>query len=175
MRRTKIKTDNVEQLMEIVRSLQRGEEPTQESIRKEAERVSETDAPLSDTSGHDTGSRTSKEKAQRTMRLSNLWKRPTPASVRDGSGLRTRKSRRAAEDFPASGRRLPDIWKAGGRSGSLKTTITKTPTKRQLFQMGKKRRRQRRIRSRKQKLTIWKCRWIQKGNPKVFSSRWQQA
>ena len=28
MRRTKIKTDNVEQLMEIVRSLQRGEEPT---------------------------------------------------------------------------------------------------------------------------------------------------
>ena len=34
MRRTKIKTDNVEQLMEIVRSLQRGEEPTQESIRE---------------------------------------------------------------------------------------------------------------------------------------------
>ena len=48
MRRTKIKTDNVEQLMEIVRSLQRGEEPTQESIRESAERVSKTDAPMSD-------------------------------------------------------------------------------------------------------------------------------
>ncbi len=47
MRRTKIKTDNVEQLMEIVRSLQRGEEPTQESIRESAERVSKTDAPMS--------------------------------------------------------------------------------------------------------------------------------
>lgn len=54
MRRTKIKTDNVEQLMEIVRSLQRGEEPTQESIRESAERVSKTDAPMSDEPESDT-------------------------------------------------------------------------------------------------------------------------
>ena len=110
MRRTKIKTDNVEQLMEIVRSLQRGEEPTQESIRESAERVSKTDAPMSD---------------------EPMTDEPMPVSVRDGSDLRKRKSRRrAAEGLEGSGRRRPAIWKAGGHSRSLKkTTITKTQRK----------------------------------------------
>lgn len=43
MKKNKIQTDNVEQLMEIVRAIQRGEEPTQESIRENTERVSEAD------------------------------------------------------------------------------------------------------------------------------------
>ena len=55
------------------------------------------------------------------MRSSDLWRRPMPVSVRDGSDLRKRKSsRRAAEGLEGSGRRRPAIWKAGGHSRSLK-------------------------------------------------------
>ena len=123
MRRTKIKTDNVEQLMEIVRSLQRGEEPTQESIRKEAERVSETDAPLSDTSGHDTGSRTSKEKAGqiRTGRTDTEadWDAEDDAFVQSleetDARIGARRERLADEEEQAGGRGLSGLWqKAAG-------------------------------------------------------------
>ena len=34
MSRTKLKADNAEQLAEIIKAIQRGEEPTQESIRR---------------------------------------------------------------------------------------------------------------------------------------------
>ena len=140
MRRTKIKTDNVEQLMEIVRSLQRGEEPTQESIRESAERVSKTDAPMSDEPMSDEPESDAQTGEKRTDTEADwdaeddafdLWRRPMPVSVRDGSDLRKRKSsRRAAEGLEGSGRRRPAIWKAGGHSRSLKkTTITKTQRK----------------------------------------------
>lgn len=123
MRRTKIKTDNVEQLMEIVRSLQRGEEPTQESIRKEAERVSEADAPLSDTSGHDTGSRASKEKAGqiRTGRTDTEadWDAEDDAFVQSleetDARIGARRERLADEEEQAGGRGLSGLWqKAAG-------------------------------------------------------------
>ncbi len=45
MKKDKIKADNVEELMEIVRAIQRGEEPTQESIRRNTESVPEADSP----------------------------------------------------------------------------------------------------------------------------------
>ena len=46
MSRQRLKADNVEQLLEIVRALQRGEEPTQESIRKNTESVPQADSPM---------------------------------------------------------------------------------------------------------------------------------
>ncbi len=47
MRRNKIKADNVDELMEIVKAVQRGEEPTQDSIRRKAESVPEAHSPKS--------------------------------------------------------------------------------------------------------------------------------
>lgn len=46
MKKQKMTADNVEQLMEIVRSLQRGEDPAEAALRRETERVPEADAPM---------------------------------------------------------------------------------------------------------------------------------
>ena len=114
MRRTKIKTDNVEQLMEIVRSLQRGEEPTQESIRESAERVSKTDAPMSDEPESDaqTGEKRTDTKAD--------WDAEDDAFVRSLEETDARISARRErftkeEEQSAGGRGLGGLWqKAAG-------------------------------------------------------------
>lgn len=46
MKKQKMTADNVEQLMEIVRSLQRGEDPAEAALKRETERVPEADAPM---------------------------------------------------------------------------------------------------------------------------------
>lgn len=109
MRRTKIKTDNVEQLMEIVRSLQRGEEPTQESIRESAERVSKTDAPMSDEPESDaqTGEKRTDTKAD--------WDAEDDAFVRTLEETDARISARRErltneEEQSAGGRGLGWLW-----------------------------------------------------------------
>ena len=114
MRRTKIKTDNVEQLMEIVRSLQRGEEPTQESIRESAERVSKTDAPMSDEPESDaqTGEKRTDTEAG--------WDAEDDAFVRSLEEIDARISARRErftkeEEQSAGGRGLGGLWqKAAG-------------------------------------------------------------
>ena len=114
MRRTKIKTDNVEQLMEIVRSLQRGEEPTQESIRESAERVSKTDAPMSDEPESDaqTGEKRTDTEAD--------WDAEDDAFVRSLEETDARISARRErftkeEEQSAGGRGLGGLWqKAAG-------------------------------------------------------------
>ena len=109
MRRTKIKTDNVEQLMEIVRSLQRGEEPTQESIRESAERVSKTDAPMSDEPESDaqTGEKRTDTEAD--------WDAEDDAFVRSLEETDARISARRErftkeEEQSAGGRGLGGLW-----------------------------------------------------------------
>lgn len=47
MSRTKLKADNAEQLAEIIKAIQRGEEPTQESIRRNTESAPLADSPMS--------------------------------------------------------------------------------------------------------------------------------
>ena len=134
MRRTKIKTDNVEQLMEIVRSLQRGEEPTQESIRESAERVSKTDAPMSDEPMSDEPESDAQTGEKRTDTEAD-WDAEDDAFVRSleetDARISARRERFTKEEgLEGSGRRRPAIWKAGGHSRSLKkTTITKTQRK----------------------------------------------
>lgn len=47
MSRKKLKADNAEQLAEIIKAIQRGEEPTQESIRRNTESAPQADSPMS--------------------------------------------------------------------------------------------------------------------------------
>ena len=47
MSRTKLRADNAEQLAEIIKAIQRGEEPTQESIRRNTESAPLADSPMS--------------------------------------------------------------------------------------------------------------------------------
>lgn len=109
MRRTKIKTDNVEQLMEIVRSLQRGEEPTQESIRESAERVSKTDAPMSDEPESDAQMREKRTDTEAD------WDAEDDAFVRSleeaDARISARRERLTKEEEPsADGRGLGGLW-----------------------------------------------------------------
>ena len=109
MRRTKIKTDNVEQLMEIVRSLQRGEEPTQESIRESAERVSKTDAPMSDEPESDAQMREKRTDTEAD------WDEEDDAFVRSleeaDARISARRERLTKEEEPsADGRGLGGLW-----------------------------------------------------------------
>ena len=109
MRRTKIKTDNVEQLMEIVRSLQRGEEPTQESIRESAERVSKTDAPMSDEPESDaqTGEKRTDTEADWDARDDAFVRSLEEADAR----ISARRERLTKEEEPsADGRGLGGLW-----------------------------------------------------------------
>ena len=114
MRRTKIKTDNVEQLMEIVRSLQRGEEPTQESIRESAERVSKTDAPMSDEPKSDAQMREKRTDTEED------WDAKDDAFVRSleeaDARISARRERLTKEEGQsAGGRGLRGLWqKAAG-------------------------------------------------------------
>ena len=114
MRRTKIKTDNVEQLMEIVRSLQRGEEPTQESIRESAERVSKTDAPMSDEPESDVQMR------EKRIDTEADWDAKDDAFVRSleeaDARISARRERLTKEEGQsAGGRGLRGLWqKAAG-------------------------------------------------------------
>ena len=114
MRRTKIKTDNVEQLMEIVRSLQRGEEPTQESIRESAERVSKTDAPMSDEPESDAQMR------EKRIDTEADWDAKDDAFVRSleeaDARISARRERLTKEEGQsAGGRGLRGLWqKAAG-------------------------------------------------------------
>lgn len=109
MRRTKIKTDNVEQLMEIVRSLQRGEEPTQESIRESAECVSKTDAPMSDEPESDAQMREKRTDTEAD------WDAEDDAFVRSleeaDARISARRERLTKEEEPsADGRGLGGLW-----------------------------------------------------------------
>ena len=119
MRRTKIKTDNVEQLMEIVRSLQRGEEPTQESIRESAERVSKTDAPMSDGPMSDEPESDAQTEEKRTDTEAD-WDAEDDAFVRSLEETDARISARRErftkeEEQSAGGRGLGGLWqKAAG-------------------------------------------------------------
>ena len=119
MRRTKIKTDNVEQLMEIVRSLQRGEEPTQESIRESAERVSKTDAPMSDEPMSDEPESDAQTGEKRTDTEAD-WDAEDDAFVRSleetDARISARRERLTKEDKQsAGGRGLGGLWqKAAG-------------------------------------------------------------
>ena len=119
MRRTKIKTDNVEQLMEIVRSLQRGEEPTQESIRESAERVSKTDAPMSDEPMSDEPESDAQTGEKRTDTKAD-WDAEDDAFVRSLEETDARISARRErftkeEEQAAGGRGLGGLWqKAAG-------------------------------------------------------------
>ena len=119
MRRTKIKTDNVEQLMEIVRSLQRGEEPTQESIRESAERVSKTDAPMSDEPMSDEPESDAQTGEKRTDTEAD-WDAEDDAFVRSLEKTDARISARRErftkeEEQSAGGRGLGGLWqKAAG-------------------------------------------------------------
>ena len=119
MRRTKIKTDNVEQLMEIVRSLQRGEEPTQESIRESAERVSKTDAPMSDEPMSDEPESDAQTGEKRTDTEAD-WDAEDDAFVRSLEETDARISARQErlteeEEQSAGGRGLGWLWqKAAG-------------------------------------------------------------
>ena len=119
MRRTKIKTDNVEQLMEIVRSLQRGEEPTQESIRESAERVSKTDAPMSDEPMSDEPESDAQTGEKRTDTKAD-WDAEDDAFVRSLEETDARISARRErftkeEEQSAGGRGLGGLWqKAAG-------------------------------------------------------------
>ena len=119
MRRTKIKTDNVEQLMEIVRSLQRGEEPTQESIRESAERVSKTDAPMSDEPMSDEPESDAQMREKRTDTEAD-WDAEDDAFVRSLEEADARISARRErftkeEEQSAGGRGLGGLWqKAAG-------------------------------------------------------------
>ena len=119
MRRTKIKTDNVEQLMEIVRSLQRGEEPTQESIRESAERVSKTDAPMSDEPMSDEPESDAQTGEKRTDTEAD-WDAEDDAFVRSLEETDARISARRErltneEEQSAGGRGLGWLWqKAAG-------------------------------------------------------------
>ena len=119
MRRTKIKTDNVEQLMEIVRSLQRGEEPTQESIRESAERVSKTDAPMSDEPMSDEPESDAQTGEKRTDTEAD-WDAEDDAFVRSLEETDARISARRErftkeEEQSAGGRGLGGLWqKAAG-------------------------------------------------------------
>ena len=119
MRRTKIKTDNVEQLMEIVRSLQRGEEPTQESIRESAERVSKTDAPMSDGPMSDEPESDAQTGEKRTDTEAD-WDAEDDAFVRSLEETDARISARRErftkeEEQSAGGRGLGGLWqKAAG-------------------------------------------------------------
>lgn len=61
MSRTKLRADNAEQLAEIIKAIQRGEEPTQESIRRNTESAPLADSPMSGSEKGDTDS-TSSEK-----------------------------------------------------------------------------------------------------------------
>lgn len=56
MSRTKLRADNAEQLAEIIKAIQRGEEPTQESIRRNTESAPLADSPMSDSEKGDTDS-----------------------------------------------------------------------------------------------------------------------
>ena len=47
MSRKRLKADNAEQLAEIIKAIQRGEEPTQESIRRNTESAPQADSPMS--------------------------------------------------------------------------------------------------------------------------------
>ena len=114
MRRTKIKTDNVEQLMEIVRSLQRGEEPTQESIRESAERVSKTDAPMSDEPESDaqTGEKRTDTEADWDAKDDAFVRSLEEADARIGA---RRERLTKEEEQSAGGRGLRGLWqKAAG-------------------------------------------------------------
>ena len=119
MSRTKIKTDNVEQLMEIVRSLQRGEEPTQESIRESAERVSKTDAPMSDGPMSDEPESDAQTGEKRTDTEAD-WDAEDDAFVRSLEETDARISARRErftkeEEQSAGGRGLGGLWqKAAG-------------------------------------------------------------
>ena len=119
MRRTKIKTDSVEQLMEIVRSLQRGEEPTQESIRESAERVSKTDAPMSDEPMSDEPESDAQTGEKRTDTKAD-WDAEDDAFVRSLEETDARISARRErftkeEEQSAGGRGLGGLWqKAAG-------------------------------------------------------------
>lgn len=56
MSRTKLRADNAEQLAEIIKAIQRGEEPTQESIRRNTESAPLADSPMSGSEKGDTDS-----------------------------------------------------------------------------------------------------------------------
>lgn len=56
MSRTKLRADNAEQLAEIIKAIQRGEEPTQESIRRNTESAPWADSPMSGSEKGDTDS-----------------------------------------------------------------------------------------------------------------------
>ena len=121
MRRTKIKTDNVEQLMEIVRSLQRGEEPTQESIRESAERVSKTDAPMSDEPESDaqTGEKRTDTEADWDTKDDAFVRSLEEADARIGA---RRERLTKEEEQSAGGRGLRGLWqKAAGYLESRRT------------------------------------------------------
>lgn len=113
MKRTKIKTDNVEQLMEIVRSLQRGEEPTQESIEKRAERMPVADAPTSDEAKHSKGSQ---RYAEGSEKEADEWDAEDDAFVRSleetdarVTGKRERLLEEPEEASGAAGR-IAGLW-----------------------------------------------------------------
>lgn len=54
MSRKRLKADNAEQLAEIIKAIQRGEEPTQESIRRNTESAPQADSPMSGSEEGDT-------------------------------------------------------------------------------------------------------------------------
>lgn len=56
MSRTKLRADNAEQLAEIIKAIQRGEEPTQERIRRNTESAPLADSPMSGSEKGDTDS-----------------------------------------------------------------------------------------------------------------------
>lgn len=59
MSRTKLRADNAEQLAEIIKAIQRGEEPTQESIQRNTESAPLADSPMSGSEDGDTDSNSS--------------------------------------------------------------------------------------------------------------------
>ena len=61
MNRNRLKADNAEQLAEIIKAIQRGEEPTQESIRRNTESAPMADSPMSGSEEADTEKTAAKE------------------------------------------------------------------------------------------------------------------
>lgn len=124
MKRTKIKTDNVEQLMEIVRSLQRGEEPTQESIRESTERVSKADAPLSDEADDDAFSRSldETESRMRTKRIDDTSDRSLKET---DAGIRAKQERLTEDEEQTKSSGLSALWQqVSGYLGKRRTQRT---------------------------------------------------
>ena len=117
MKKKKIKADSVEQLMEIVRAIQNGEEPEEALRRKEAESAPEADSPKSHPEPDDgeekvgPGHRRKKAKAERRAKSREDWDAEEDRKAKD-AGLadhaKRREDRDAEEDRKAKDAGLAD-------------------------------------------------------------------